>query len=222
MPARPIILLTGFGPFPGVGNNATAILVPRLAEAAHARFKTHRVVGEVLPTDWEAAPERLARLFDGADIALALHFGVSHAAEGFQIELRGRNKREAKYDVAGGLPATHSVIEGGAPFLAASVPAQRVRAALLRLGVPCRTSNDAGSYLCNALLYHSLHLAQQAPRPFLAGFVHVPAGLIGHGEDGQAPHPDCPLDWNATVTGGLEIIAVSLETAAAQAAVKTG
>ena len=57
-PARPIVLLTGFGPFPGVPENATAVLVPRLAKAARELFPTYDFVAEILPTEWTAAPQK--------------------------------------------------------------------------------------------------------------------------------------------------------------------
>jgi pyroglutamyl-peptidase len=213
MPARPTVLLTGFGPFPGIADNATALLVPRLAKAAGALFATHHIVGEILPTEWAAAPRRLTGLLERIEAVIVLHFGVSREAEGFQLELIGRNQRASLHDAAGELPASEWVVERGPALLASTLPAERIMARLVRLGLPCRTSGNAGNYLCNALLYHSLATARALPRPYLSGFVHVPASLAGHGRDGQAPHPECPLDWRTAVAGGLEIIAACLEAA---------
>ncbi len=213
MPARPTIVLTGFGPFPGVTKNATAVLVPRLVEAARTRFADHDIVGEVLPTEWRAAPETLTRLLDGRRAVLALHFGVSDNADGFQVELIGRNVRGGKKDAAGEAPPTACVAEEGPTLLASTLPAEYILARLSKLKLPCRASVNAGDYLCNALLYHSLDVARDLPQPFMAGFVHVPANLIGHGENGEDAHPDCPLDWHSATQGGLEIIAECLKTA---------
>jgi len=212
MPARPTIVLTGFGPFPGTAQNATAVLVPRLAAAARTRFAEHDIVGEVLPTEWRTAPETLTRLLDGCRAVLALHFGVSNNADGFQVELIGRNVRRDKKDAAGEPPPTACVVEEAPALLASTLPAEYIVARLSALGLPCRASINAGSYLCNALLYHSLNVARNLAQPFAAGFVHVPASLIGHGKDRQDAHPDCPLDWQSATLGGLEIIAASLET----------
>ena len=211
MSSRPTILLTGFGPFPGVGNNATAHLIPRLTEAARGKFVNHDVVGEILPVEWARAPQALTRLLEGTKAVLALHFGVSHEATGFQLELIGRNVRSAQQDAAGELPPSETVIDSGPALLVATLPAERIVARLARHGFPCRTSNNAGTYLCNALLYHSLAAARSLPNPFLSGFVHIPASLSGHGHQGREAHPDCPLNWAAAVAGGMEIIAASLE-----------
>jgi pyroglutamyl-peptidase len=213
MRARPTILLTGFGPFPGVPENATALLVPRLAKAARALFATHDVVAEILPTEWARAPVRLMALLAGADVVLALHFGASQSAEGFQLELIGRNVQTSQPDAAGEHPASERVIDAGPDLLAATLPVERIAARLLGLGYPCFTSSNAGTYLCNALLYHSLAAARALPIPRLAGFVHVPTGLARQGRLGQEVDPGCSLDWKTAVAGSLEIIAACLEYA---------
>lgn len=215
MPVRPTIVLTGFGPFPGMAQNATSTLVPQLAAAARSHFVEYDILGEVLPTEWRAAPESLTKLLADRQAVLALHFGVSDSADGFQVELIGRNVRGGQKDAAGEPPATKHVVEDGPALLASTLPAEYILARLSKLKLPCRASINAGDYLCNALLYHSLNLARDMPQPFVAGFVHVPARLVGHGENHQGTHPDCPLDWESAAKGGLEIIAASIEMARA-------
>jgi len=223
MRSRPTILLTGFGPFPGVPDNATALLVPRLAQAATTLFSSHQVIGEILPTEWARAPARLRSLINDRGVVLTLHFGVSQGARGFQLELVSRNLQTSVNDAAGKLPASGRVVASGPDLLASTVPAERIAGRLLGLGYPCATSDNAGAYLCNALLYHSLAAARELDDPHLAGFVHVPASLMGHGADGQDPHPDCPLDWRSAVSGALEIIAACLDHLEERARpVKTG
>jgi pyroglutamyl-peptidase len=211
MPARPTIVLTGFGPFPGMAQNATAVLVPQLAAAAQTRFAAYDILSEVLATEWRAAPETLTKLLAGRQAVLALHFGVSDNTDGFQVELIGRNVRGSQKDAAGEAPATQCIVEDGPALLASTLPAEYILARLSKLKLPCRASINAGDYLCNALLYHSLNIARDMPQPFVAGFVHVPASLVGHGKDYRGSHPDCLLDWKTATKGGLEIIAASIE-----------
>jgi pyroglutamyl-peptidase len=221
-PTRPAILLTGFGPFPGVPDNATAELVPRLAEAARDLFPDYDVVAEILPTEWVAAPQKLGDLLARPDTVLALHFGVSRQAVGFQIELVGRNQCKAMADAAGNMPATECLLDDGPAELACTLPAERIVQRVTQLGVPARTSTDAGGFLCNALLYHSLAAAVTLEKPHLVGFVHLPADLTGHGAYGQRPHPGCRLDMRGAIAGGLEIIAACLESLDSAPPVKAG
>jgi pyroglutamyl-peptidase len=223
MPGRPTIVLTGFGPFPGVPSNATQTLIPRLTVAARTLFPSHDIVDEILPTEWQEGPARLMRLVNCGNVVLTLHFGVAHDVQGFRLELVARNLRTSLQDAVGNLPEGDRVVEEGPDLLATTLPAERIAARLLGLGFPCVTSDNAGTYLCNALLYHSLAAARCAPVPHLAGFVHVPASLVGHGPSGEEPHPDCPLDWRMAVSGALEIVAACLDhLAEPRPPVKTG
>jgi pyroglutamyl-peptidase len=220
--ARPVILLTGFGPFPGVPDNATAYLIPRLAKAARELFPAYDVVAEILPTEWVATPQKAGDLLARPGTVLALHFGVSKHAEGFQIELVGRNRCSVVADAAGRLPAGDCLLDDGPAELASTLPVERIVQRLTQLGVPVRTSTDAGGFLCNALLYHSLGAADTLAKPHLVGFVHLPADLVGHGADGQAPHSDCRLDWRGAMAGSVEIIAACLDGLVCEPPVKAG
>jgi pyroglutamyl-peptidase len=154
--ARTTVLITGFGPFPGVPVNATMQLVPELAQAAARQFAGVRIATEVLATEWTSAPRRLDGLLAEIEPDLVLHFGVSPRARGFEIEARARNVCTQAPDAAGALPVGTAIRDGGAEFMAASLPAQHIVARLRRRGIPAFVSRDAGGYLCNATLYHSL------------------------------------------------------------------
>lgn len=211
---RQTILLTGFGPFPGIPTNASAELVPRLASAAR-RLPGYEVHAHILPTEWRDGPQKLARLLDELEPALALHFGVSSQTDGFAIELRGRNACTHSPDAAGEHPAAAHLHEHGPESLPATLPVHHIVARLRRKGLPARISHDAGGYLCNALLYHSLTQARRhAHRPaggWRAGFVHIPDALVPRGAAaGRRSRSGCRMTLDEAVEGGLEIIAASL------------
>lgn len=204
---RPAIVLTGFGAFPGVKANATAALVPELAAAARAAFPHRAFIDKVLPVEWLRAPQELDELISHPRVRVALHFGVSREARGFQIELVGRNVCEARRDAAGALPTAAHVIADAPQVLTSTFPAERIVSRLEKAGLPCVTSTSAGHYLCNALLYHSLDRTRRLGRPLVTGFVHLPANL--------SPTPGwlsrCRLTWNEALAGGMEIIAACVE-----------
>ena len=197
---RQTVLLTGFGPFPGVAANETERLVPALAAAARAAFKTHTIHHEILPTEWSAAPLRLAEILHTHKPVLALHFGVAQDATGFRIECEAYNACHMAPDARGEPPPSLSLISGGALSQSATVPAGAIVARLRSLGLPAYTSNDAGRYLCNAVLYHSLSVSQSSQTGFRAGFVHIPTDLSG-----------LPLTFEDALRGSLEILNVCLQ-----------
>jgi pyroglutamyl-peptidase len=201
------VLITAFGPFPGVPVNATMRLVPELAESATLAFPDVRFVIETLATEWQAAPRRLAAVIAEVKPDLILHFGVSSRARGFEIEQRAHNACRSMPDAAGVLPRAATLRDGGADVLRTSLPVPHLVLALKRRGIPAYASRDAGAYLCNAVLYHSLQMAADRLRDCRVGFVHVPASLARPGGPNRGRVGACPLTWPQAVEGGLEIIA---------------
>jgi len=64
-------------------------------------------------------------------------------------------------------------------------------------------SDDAGGYLCNAVLFHGLLCSGGNAMPGVTGFVHIPAQIADMGRGSV-------LDWDGAVAGGLEIIRTCL------------
>jgi pyroglutamyl-peptidase len=197
------VLITGFGPYPGVPVNASMVLSAELAARVPRLFPGVDLTTEVIATEWLAAPQRLDRLLAESRPDVALHFGVSPRARGFELELRARNACSAVPDASGALPPDDKCDAHGAEHLPVSVPVRHIAQRLRRIGIPAFLSRDAGAYLCNAALYHSLHLARAAPRRRV-GFIHIPAALAPGGLCRPGP---CPLGWDAAILGALEILA---------------
>ena len=220
---RPVVLLTGFGPFPGVPANATTILVPRIAEAALGVFAGATVVARILPTEWSAGLSQADDLYRRLQPDVALHFGVSRRATGFEIETRGRNRCSPSQDAAGLMPPRERLSPIGPEFLASRLPAAHIVERLRRRGIPAMISRDAGGYLCNALLYRGLDVTRPVPdqpgegrwatdaqAKTRVGFVHLPSTLVNERYPGRGPLASCRLRWDDVISGGLEIIGACL------------
>ena len=207
---RPTILLTGFGPFASAPDNASARLVPLLAGAAAGRFRRHRIVAEVLPVDWRQVPVRIAALLAEARPVVSLHFGVSERATGYVVEARSQNSCGATEDAGGALPISSCISLGGPDYRHSTFPARRIVARLTRLGLPAAPSDDAGSYLCNALLYHALAHLEAQPGRSRAGFIHIPTRLAEASKAGESAQRGAALDLDDAVRGGMEIIRTCL------------
>ena len=205
------VLLTGFGPFPGIPVNASGLLVPRLARAARKRFPGVTINALVLPTEWLRGPARVRAAIARNAPDIAIHFGVSPQAHGFVIERRGVNACSSAADGAGRLPPLAVLDPDGPERLASTLPVARIVKQLTAAGLPAVASDDAGTYLCNAVLFQSLALAAGRKSGLLAGFIHIPASLAGAGPDGRSPAHGCTLTLDQALAGGLEILAACLD-----------
>ncbi|MBU1212573.1 MAG: pyroglutamyl-peptidase I [Alphaproteobacteria bacterium] len=198
-PSRSRILLTGFGAFPGVPANATSQLVPVLAAEAMCRYPECDFQWDILPVTWQGGPLASARLIETFDPHIVVHFGVSEGASGFVIETLARNCCRAAPDAGGALPAL-DLLDAYAPAgLQATLPCQTIVARLLDAGFPAELSEDAGAYLCNAVLFQTLMTVRPGVQ---AGFVHLPVRLDGI---------DAPISMEAALRGGLAVLAACLE-----------
>lgn len=207
---RTIVLLTGFGPFPGTPVNATMTLVPHVARASRHAFPDVRVVTAILPTEWDRAPRHIDRLIEEHEPDVSLHFGVSSRATGYEIETRGCNRRSRNPDAAGCLPEAETICAASPFHLAARLSAREIAARLRSRGIAANLSRDAGGYLCNALLFHVLARARRSGHPRKAGFIHVPQSLATTPMRGRTRRGDCRLSWIEAVDGGIEIVAACL------------
>ncbi len=160
---RTAVLVTGFGPFPGVPVNPSEAIVARLGAATSTRLRR-----QALATTWAGLPA-----LDGllAGVRVAVHVGVAPRSHRLRIETTAVDARDLAADAAGRLPDEGA--GSGAVRRSRAVAAPLVAAAQ-RSGVPAAASGDAGRYLCNALYGRSLAAARRAVRPHLAVFVHVP------------------------------------------------
>lgn len=211
---RSVVLLTAFGPFPSQPANASMPLVATLATAARRAFPDVTFVTEVLATEWHSAPRRVTELVDTHVPDVALHFGVSSRARGFEIEARGRNACGDVEDAAGAKPGASMLAPDGPDWLATNLPATAIVSRLRQRGIPAFVSWDAGSYLCNALLYHALVLARHRADVRRNGFIHIPHDLPAPNRRMSArPRSSprsCPMTFDQAVDGGIEIIATCL------------
>jgi pyroglutamyl-peptidase len=218
---RPIILLTGFGPFPGVPENVSAALVPVLGRMAMRAFPGYQLHAEILPTEWKAGPARAAALLEKLRPALVVHFGVSSRATGLTLETRAHKLFRPLCDAAGLLPSTPAAHDNAPEVLRASLPAWLAIERLRQLQIPAAFSLDAGGYLCNAVLYCSLRRARELKLSSRIGFVHLPHRLSpglplpaqhrpSISRTGYANGAPGWLSWQQATAGGLAVIATGL------------
>jgi pyroglutamyl-peptidase len=140
------MLVTGFGPFLGHESNPSGILA-------------EEVGGLVLEVSYRAVDAFLDGL-DPASFDTCLAIGLSAKGREPVIETVGRNWVGSVPDVTGMVCGPGVIEPAGPPALASTLVTSAVTASV-----------DAGSYLCNYVLYRAL---RRFPEKRI-GFLHVPA-----------------------------------------------
>lgn len=176
----PTILLSGFGPFPGVPSNPTERLVRRFAaEGAVARA---RLATRALPTAFGGAAEALAGAISAERPDAVVMLGVAGAGP-LRLERQALNGSRPGRPDAFGRSQGPGPIEAAAPAAyASSLPLGALHRALAAAGLPVGWSDDAGGYVCNDLFFRTRHSLEREGASLPCGFVHLPPAAERDGE----------------------------------------
>jgi pyroglutamyl-peptidase len=168
---RRTILVTGFGAFPGVPRNPTACILKDLVRyrARFARFGVD-LRFHLLPVRFAEIESRLAALVEMDRPDAILHLGVASRRRQISVETRAINRAGPLHPDASRARPDQVLAYGAPQYLHASYPAARILSALRMRGHAAARSINAGDYVCNATLYHSLLNGFAAE----VGFLHAP------------------------------------------------
>ena len=166
------LLITGFGPFGGSRVNPAIQAVRALPDTVGEWELCKREI----PVTFRGAPEALLRAVDETGPDAVLMIGLAAGRHAVTPERQGVNEIAARIpDNAGDLPQNEPVVPGGPEVLYSTLPVEDMTEAIKAAGVPAQLSEDAGRYVCNALLYAALYGMENSDDPVPAAFIHVPA-----------------------------------------------
>ena len=176
--SRKSILVTAFEPFDGEKLNPTENVLHCLPDAAE-EFTIRKLL---LPVEFRRSLELAVAAVDELSPDAVIMLGQAGGRSAVTPESTARNEMNARIpDNAGYRPEHIPVAKGGPQALYSTLPLEAINQALNDRGIPCEISDDAGTYVCNALMFAMLHQTKDIP----CGFIHVPY-LTGQGK-GETP-----------------------------------
>ena len=140
------------------------------------------VTTRLYPVDFAAVREKLAEDL-AADYDVALHLGQAPGATHVQLEAIGVNvggREDQRPD------EFEPLVADGPVAYRSRLPLARLAEAVRDAGIPAGVSYHAGTFLCNAVLYLSHHLAESMKLKTQAAFIHVP---LDPSQVAADPHP---------------------------------
>lgn len=167
------LLLTGFGPFPGVTINPTTPVVERLHRKTIGNYE---IIGRILPVVFSEAKQCLSQAIDEVQPDMIVSLGVAAGRyhitpERIAVNIASSSKPDNKGHIA-----TEEPIDANGPHsYMTRLPIEAIVEALQAANYPASISNTAGTYVCNTVMYEGLRYAEAHHIP--AGFIHIPANF---------------------------------------------
>jgi pyroglutamyl-peptidase len=163
------VLVTGFGPFPGVRVNPTERLMARVSAQLARRLTGPHAQGGRLTVRYDLARRQLGVLLADARPDAVLLLGLASRSRMVRVERHARRLDSPLHADAGGAGGAMHAPGSDLPLTSTAALGPAL-ATLQQAGIRARISPSAGRYLCNAV--YAAALEQAAGRPVL--FVHVP------------------------------------------------
>lgn len=165
------ILLTGFEPFRGETINPSW----ETCKAVLSLNLNMDIVASQLPVVFDEAREKAIASCEEVEPDIVLHLGEAGGYTHVAVERIAINCDHAKVKDNKGIVRDNQAIEpGGQDGYFSTIPVARIVDAITEAGIPAVISNSAGTYLCNHVLYGTLHYIKRNNLPIRAGFMHLP------------------------------------------------
>lgn len=165
------ILVTGFEAFGDLDTNPTKEIVSLLPKS----IKGHTVITSLLPVVFDECFDEVKNLIEKHNPKIVIHLGVAAGRKGITPERLAINMKDARIsDNNGNQPLDETIIEGAPLAYHSTLPLRKIEDTLKRKHIPVHISNTAGLYVCNNIMYHTLHYINVNHLDIQSGFIHVP------------------------------------------------
>ncbi|MGE5560120.1 MAG: pyroglutamyl-peptidase I [Chloroflexota bacterium] len=164
------VLLTGFEPFGGEAVNPSGEAVKRLDGKTIAGAD---IVARIIPVSWDDAGPLCQGAIDEVNPDIVLMVGQAGGRTAISVERVAINVQNGKDN--NDVPRDEQPIDADGPAAYfGTVPVKKIAAQIAAAGIPAIVSNTAGTYLCNHLMYHTLHHVARAGKAIRGTFIHIP------------------------------------------------
>ncbi|XCB29465.1 pyroglutamyl-peptidase I [Arcanobacterium hippocoleae] len=168
----PLVLVTGFEPFGGERENASWEAVKVLQKVLCERIgnKDSGLVTARLPVEFVGGPAALRAAIAKYQPSAVVCVGEAGGRSVVTPERFGRNLADARIPDNSGAQPRGQTLDGGDERILARVNVDALAAEIAANQVPVEVSEDAGTYVCNAVLRA---LIRDFSGPGV--FIHIPA-----------------------------------------------
>lgn len=166
------VLITGFEPFGGDDKNPTEMIAKTLDGRT---MDGAQIIGKILPVSVKRAGVELEQILSEVKPDIVINLGLAPTYSGIAVERVALNIVDARIPDNDGYQPVDEAVEKDAPIAyLATLPVRAIVKELKNSGIPAVISYSAGTYLCNYVMFKTLHYSKLHGYPEKAGFIHVP------------------------------------------------
>src|SRR3990172_3742304 len=165
------MLITGFQSYGGHAVNPAEEVVKALdGEKIAGRC----VTGRMLPVSYAELGPQIARLISEITPRVVICLGLWPGEPMLRLERIAVNIADFEIADNAGVMERGAVVVDGPAAYETTLPIHAIQDRLLEAGIPARLSGSAGTFLCNALMYHALRTCAGRDSVPACGFIHLP------------------------------------------------
>jgi pyroglutamyl-peptidase len=169
------VLITGFGPFPGMPRNPSGAIATQLAKLRRPALQNLSRTAYLFPTSYAAVDRELPKLIAEHSPKILIMFGVAGRTTFMRVESIARNRQSVLHpDVTGATPTSLATTRKAPSQRRGRAPFVRLQHAARTAGMDARLSRDAGTYICNYVYWRALEATGMGHSPEVVVFIHVP------------------------------------------------
>lgn len=185
------VLITGFETYGKETYNPSGELALKMNET---KIGEARVFGEKMPVSYKRVKSLLTEKIREIKPKIIINLGLAPGASYVRVERVAINIMDAGPDNDGYRPVDKPIEPRGPPAYFATIPIKAIIQRVKENGIPASISNSAGTFLCNYIMYQTLHYISTRKLRALAGFIHIPYTPKQAAEKERYPPPSLPLD----------------------------
>jgi len=165
------ILITAFDPFGGDKVNPALEAVKLMKDTIAGA----QIVKLEIPTVFNKSIDLVVKTIDEVHPDVVLNVGQAGGRFEVTPERVAINVDDARIkDNEGNQPIDQPIAKDGAPAYFATLPVKAMVQAIKEVELPSSLSNSAGTFVCNHIMYGTLHHIAKNHLNIRAGFIHVP------------------------------------------------
>ncbi|MBF0715528.1 pyroglutamyl-peptidase I [Gemella palaticanis] len=165
------VLITGFDPFNNSTINPSAEAIKLLPDF----LGNVEVIKKIIPTVFNKSFDILKEHIENNKPDIVICVGQAGGRSKVTIERVAINIDDAPIkDNDGNIPVDKKIVEDGETAYFSTLPIKAIVNKLNIDSIPADISNSAGTFVCNHIMYQSLHYAKVKNHSFKTGFIHIP------------------------------------------------